>query len=49
VTAVEHVYPLVRSQKQLDRVLDEIDPLASITAGARLMLKAKTLEDGSGS
>ena len=24
VTAVEHVYPLVRSQKQLDRVLDEI-------------------------
>jgi regulator of PEP synthase PpsR (kinase-PPPase family) len=25
VTAVEHVYPLVRSQKQLDRVLDEIE------------------------
>ena len=25
VTAVEHVYPLVRSQKQLDRVLSEIE------------------------
>jgi len=25
VTPVEHVYPLVRSQKQLDRVLDEIE------------------------
>ncbi|MDI1266855.1 MAG: kinase/pyrophosphorylase [bacterium] len=25
VSAVEHVYPLVRSQKQLDRVLDEIE------------------------
>ena len=25
VTAVEHVYPLVRSQKQLDHVLDEIE------------------------
>src|SRR5690606_28055947 len=25
VTAVEHVYPLVRSQKQLDRVLTEIE------------------------
>jgi hypothetical protein len=25
VTAVEHVYPLVRSQKQLDRVLQEIE------------------------
>ena len=23
--AVEHVYPLVRSKKRLDRVLDEID------------------------
>jgi regulator of PEP synthase PpsR (kinase-PPPase family) len=25
ITPVEHVYPLVRSQKQLDRVLDEIE------------------------
>ncbi|HEY0219937.1 MAG TPA: kinase/pyrophosphorylase, partial [Afipia sp.] len=25
VTSVEHVYPLVRSQKQLDRVLAEIE------------------------
>ena len=25
VTAIEHVYPLVRSRKQLDRVLAEIE------------------------
>src|ERR1044072_2709408 len=25
VTAVEHVYPLVRTQKQIERVLDEIE------------------------
>jgi len=30
VTAVEHVYPLVRSQKQLDRVLDEIEEAPGI-------------------
>jgi hypothetical protein len=28
VTPVEHVYPLVRSQKQLDRVLDDRTPKA---------------------
>ncbi|MBR0824883.1 kinase/pyrophosphorylase [Bradyrhizobium manausense] len=30
VTPVEHVYPLVRSQKQLDRVLDEIEEAPGI-------------------
>ena len=30
VTAVEHVYPLVRSQKQLDRVLTEIEEAPGI-------------------
>ena len=30
VTAVEHVYPLVRRQKQLDRVLDEIEEAPGI-------------------
>ncbi len=30
VSAVEHVYPLVRSQKQLDRVLDEIEEAPGI-------------------
>jgi [pyruvate, water dikinase]-phosphate phosphotransferase / [pyruvate, water dikinase] kinase len=30
VTAVEHVYPLVRNQKQLDRVLDEIEEAPGI-------------------
>ena len=30
VNAVEHVYPLVRSQKQLDRVLSEIEALPGI-------------------
>ena len=30
VTPVEHVYPLVRSQKQLDRVLDEIEEAPAI-------------------
>ena len=30
VTAVEHVYPLVRSQKQLDRVLAEIEEAPGI-------------------
>ena len=30
VTAVEHVYPLVRSQKQLDRVLEEIEEAPGI-------------------
>ncbi|MET0709003.1 MAG: pyruvate, water dikinase regulatory protein [Tardiphaga sp.] len=30
VTAVEHVYPLVRSQKQLDRVLSEIEEAPGI-------------------
>src|SRR6476620_9243311 len=30
VTPVEHVYPLVRSQKQLDRVLDEIEAAPGI-------------------
>ena len=30
MTAVEHVYPLVRSQKQLDRVLDEIEEAPGI-------------------
>ena len=30
VTAVEHVYPLVRSQRQLDRVLDEIEEAPGI-------------------
>jgi regulator of PEP synthase PpsR (kinase-PPPase family) len=30
VTPVEHVYPLVRSQKQLDRVLDEIEQAPGI-------------------
>jgi regulator of PEP synthase PpsR (kinase-PPPase family) len=30
VTAVEHVYPLVRSQKQLDRVLTEIEDAPGI-------------------
>jgi regulator of PEP synthase PpsR (kinase-PPPase family) len=36
VTAVEHVYPLVRSQKQLDRVLAEIEEAPRIwSAGWR--------------
>ena len=30
VSPVEHVYPLVRSQKQLDRVLDEIEEAPGI-------------------
>jgi len=30
VSAVEHVYPLVRSQKQLDRVLSEIEEAPGI-------------------
>lgn len=30
MTPVEHVYPLVRSQKQLDRVLDEIEEAPGI-------------------
>src|SRR6185437_5110366 len=30
VVPVEHVYPLVRSQKQLDRVLDEIEEAPGI-------------------
>jgi regulator of PEP synthase PpsR (kinase-PPPase family) len=30
ITPVEHVYPLVRSQKQLDRVLDEIEEAPGI-------------------
>ena len=30
VTPVEHVYPLVRSQKQLDRVLSEIEEAPGI-------------------
>src|SRR6185436_212123 len=30
VTAVEHVYPRVRSEKQLDRVLDEIEEAPGI-------------------
>ena len=30
VTPIEHVYPLVRSQKQLDRVLDEIEEAPGI-------------------
>src|SRR6201988_3028567 len=30
VSAVEHVYPLVRSQKQLDRVLNEIEEAPGI-------------------
>ena len=30
VSAVEHVYPLVRSQKQLDRVLAEIEEAPGI-------------------
>jgi hypothetical protein len=30
VSAVEHVYPLVRSQQQVDRVLDEIEEAPGI-------------------
>ena len=30
VTPIEHVYPLVRSQKQLDRVLNEIEEAPGI-------------------
>src|SRR3954454_5690799 len=30
VTPIEHIYPLVRTQKQLDRVLSEIEPSPGI-------------------
>ena len=45
VTAVEHVYPLVRSQKQLDRVLDEIETAPGIVLYTLLELElAERLE-----
>jgi regulator of PEP synthase PpsR (kinase-PPPase family) len=43
VSAVEHIYPLVRTQKQLDRVLAEIEESPGIVlyleVAARLLLR----------
>ena len=44
VTPVEHVYPLVRSQKQLDRVLDEIEEAPGIVLFTLLARKGSGAE-----